>query len=264
MKYISALTIALVVCIGLVSRAGAAEIKLVSTSFDASYSQATSYNDNFFSNDSIDHAENFGFGMEMKFKVGGMVNLNFGFNYTPMRVSEYDPKTAFSRSNFPYWPNHWNRTQWYINAKHPDGTPIFDVAYDYQYHMKYINMPIGIEIAPLAEKGGMFQPFIGAGVSPAMFQRYAYWVTDITGHFRNTAQQYVGDWHYRIRAHANTRNKHRGWIMNGYAVGGVNIKITEGVGFQAKIRYFQTIADNDRNRITGFYNINAGIVVFGI
>jgi len=264
MRYISALAIALVVCLGLTARAGAVEIKLVSTSFDASYSAATSYNDNFFSNDSIDHAENYGFGMEMKFRVGSMVNFNLGFNYTPMRVSEYDPLTAYSRSNFPYWPNHWSRTNWYINSTHPDGSPIFDVAYDYQYYMNYINVPIGIEIAPMQASGGAFQPFIGAGVSPALFNRYAYWVTDITGHMWDTNDQFIGDWHYRIRAHANTRNKHRGYILNGYVVGGINLKITNGLGFQVKARYFQTIGDNKRNRITGIYNINAGIVVFGL
>ena len=264
MKYISALAIALVVCLGLAARAGAIEIKLVSTSFDASYNEATSYNDNFFSNDSIKQAKTMGFGMEMKFKAGGMVNLNFGFNYTPMQVNEYDALTAYSRSDFPYWETHWGRTVWYRDQKYPDGSNIFDITYDYRYSMNYVNLPIGVEIAPMQEKGGRFQPFIGVGLSPALFNRYAYWVTDVVGHMRDTDQEFVGNWHYRIRTHANTRNKHRGWIVNGYAVGGVNIKITSGLGFQAKVRYFQTIADNDRNRITGFYNINAGLVIFGI
>lgn len=264
MRYIITLLISFIFLTGIVTQGYSVTFKMISTSFDASYNAARSYNDNFKSNDSIDHANSYGYGIETKIGLTKIVNITLGFNYTNMRVSEYDPVTAYSRTGFPYWSSHWNNTKWYINYKSADGLRnIFDVAYDYQYHMNYINLLLGVEVAPLPE--GRFKPFFGAGIAPTKFGQRGYWVTDITGRIEDrVTNTFIGKWHYRIRAHAATRNKHRGYIFNGYVFGGFEFKITQGFGFQMKARYFQTIADNKRNRITGFYNINTGIVIYGL
>ena len=262
MKYIAACICGGFMMMTLVTHARAADIKVVSTSFDVSYSAATSYNDNFKSKDSIDHAENYGFGMEIKIGLSPVVRFTVGFNYTPMKVSEYDPVLALMRTSAPpefkrafwYYTNHN-----YIERTSADGQrQIFDVAYDYQYHMYYINVPLGIDISPI--QTGIFQPFIGAGISLAKFEQRGYWVTDITGRMEDANNNFLQKVHYRIRAHNMANNQHRGYFLNGYLSGGIDLMFNKNFGLQIKGRYVHTIKDNKRNRITGFYNINTSLV----
>lgn len=262
MKYIAAYICGVLLLVCVVTQASAVDIKVRSTSYDVSYSAATSYNDNFKSKDSIDHAENYGFGMEMKIGISPIVRFTFGFNYTPMRVSEYDPVLALMRSSAPdnYKQAFWYYTQNnYIKRKSKDGLRnLFDVDYDYQYHMYYINAPIGIDITPL--QTGFFQPFFGAGVSLCKFEQRGYWVTNVVGRIEDDKNNFLQMVHYRIRAHNMANNQHRGFFVNGYLSGGIDLMFHKNFGFQVKGRYVHTIKDNKRNRITGFYNINGGLV----
>ena len=233
-----------------------ADIKIVSTNFDVSYSAATSYNDNFKASDSIDHAENYGFGVEMKMGITPKFRINFGFNYTPMLVHEYDAYTAWSRSHDAYFTTLYNRLQWYISRKQADGvTPMFDVAWDYQYHMYYISYMFSAEYAPLPES--RFQPFITVGLAPTQFLMRGYFVSDIAGYMYK-GDQFAGRWRYRVRNWQDKKN--RGFFFNGFVAAGMEIMIHKNFGFHVKARYFQTIKDHFRNRITGMYNINAGLV----
>ena len=261
MRQLTAYIIGLVFAVGLVAQAHAADIRLVSTSFETGKTWATSYNDNFKSSDSIDHAENMGFGAEMKFAVGQSgLRLNLGFSYQPLKVSEFGPpELALSRTGYPYWTNFWSQTQGYVNAVKSDGTtPLYSIAYDYVYHMNYLNLNIGIDYAP--QMGDRIKPFIAVGIAPSKFDQRGYWVTDVAAEFEDANGVSVGRYAYKVRAHTATRNKHRGYVFNVWGAGGVDLMITKNLGIQAKIRYFKTFKDNDRNRITGYYNINAGIV----
>jgi len=260
MKYIIQL-ITVLFLTGLVANAGAVDFQLKSTSFDAGFNRATSYNDNFKSADSIKSAENWGFGAEMKIGFSPKLRLNIGFSYVPMRVAEYDAVTAMTRTGFPYANDYWNSTRNYINrTQMVNGVSQkqFEVTYDYRYYMYYLNLNIGIDYAPVTE--GRFQPFIGVGISPVKFDQRGHWITNVTGHYYDTNGQFVGDWHYEVRAHTATRNKHRGYYWNGWVAGGMDFMITKNVGIQVKGRFFQVIADNDRNRITGYWNIGGGFV----
>ncbi len=250
-------TIAIAMMFGFASHLKGADIKIVSTNFDVSYSAAMSYNDNFKASDSIDHAENFGFGIEMKLSVSPKLRINFGFNYTPLLVHEYDAYTAWSRSRDAYFNTLYNRLQWYISRTQADGvTPVFDVAWDYQYHMYYINYMFSVEYAPLPE--GVFQPFIAVGLSPCQFLMRGYFVSDIAGNMYTDDGVFAGRWHYRVRNWQDKKN--RGFFVNGFVVAGMEIMLHKNFGFVVKGRYFQTIKDHFRNRITGMYNINAGLV----
>ena len=261
MKYISMFAITLLLLWGTLHEARAVELKMISSSFNASYSSATSYNDNFHSADSIDHAENYGVGVEMKMSIVKGLRFTFGYHYLPMKVTEWDPYTAFTRTDYPYAASYWSQLQTYRNRKTLNGeSNLYDVSYEYLYYMTYHHLILGVEYAPLEQ--GMFRPYISAGIAPILFGQKGYFVSDITGNYEDANGNFLAMRHYRIRSHAQTRNKHRGYIFNGFVTGGFEIMIHKYFGFDVKARYFRTIHDNKRNRITGYYNINAGIVIY--
>lgn len=258
MRYTGVCLIALLFfVVGFVTQGNAANIKVVSTSFGANYNKATSYNNNFHSKDSIDHAENYGYQADMKISVSRSVNFNLGFNYVPMKVTEYNMWTAYSRTKYPYWYGYYSQYTWYRDLKSKvTGKNIFDTKIDYIYHMYYINLNLGIEYEPI--QTGRFRPFISAGIAPCKFEQRGYLVSDVIGNFEDATGKFLGKWHYKLRAHNSV--KHRGYIFNGFVSGGIDFMVTDIVGFQVMGRYFKTMKDNERNRITGWYNVAAGIV----
>lgn len=258
MRYTGICVIALLFIVGFVTQGNAANIKVVSTSFGANYNAATSYNDNFHSKDSIDHAENYGYQADMKIGVSKMININVGFNYVPMKVTEYDMWTAYSRTGYKYWYSYYSQWPYYRDTKSKiTGKLLYPGStIDYIYHMYYINLNLGVEVEPI--QTGRFRPFFSAGIAPAKFEQRGYIVSDVIANFENSTGAFVGKWHYKLRAHNAV--KHRGYIFNGWISGGMDLMVTDIVGFQVSGRYFRTLKDNERNRITGWYNISLGIV----
>jgi len=263
MKYISLATITILLVMGAFCESKAATLKLISTAFETAYSEATSYNDNFHSADSIDHAENYGVGVEMKLGVTNGLTFNVGYHYLPMRCREKDVYTAMTRTDYPYAPSYWSQLQTYINRKTLNGeNPLYEVAYDYIYYMTYHHLNLGLEYQPL--QTGMFRPFITAGITPILFGQKGYLVTDIKGNYEDANGNWLTSRRYKVRAHHGTRNKHRGYIFNGFIGGGFEVMIHKYVGIAVRGKYYRTIADNDRNRITGYYSVGAGFVVHNL
>lgn len=265
MRYTGVCLIALLFLVGLVTQGNAANIKVSSTSFGANFNRATSYNDNYHSKDSIKSAENYGYQADMKIAVAKSININLGFNYVPMSVTEIDPgvggfpMTEYSRTNYPYWYSYYSQYTYYKtgNVKSKiTGKEIFVTSVDYVYHMYYINLNLGIEWEPI--QTGRIRPFVSAGITPAKFEQRGYLETDVTANYEDATGKALGKWHYKLRAHNSI--KHRGYIFNGFVSGGVDFMVTDIVGLQVMGRYFKTMKDNERNRITGWYNIAVGVV----
>ena len=134
------------------------------------------------------------------------------------------------------------------------------VTWDYVYYMTYHHQNLGLEFAPI--ETGRFRPYVSAGIAPIHFGQKGYFISDITGNYEDANGNFLAMRHYKVRSHAQTRNKHRGWIFNGFVTGGFEVMITQYFGLEVKGRYYRTLIDNDRNRITGYYNINIGMVVY--
>jgi hypothetical protein len=173
MKYTGICVIALLFFVGFVTQGNAATIKVLSTSFGANYNKATSYNSNFHSSDSIDHAENYGYQAEMKIAVTKKLNILAGFNYAPMKVLEKDkgtntsgfPVTAYSRTGFPYWYGYYSQYVSLFNAKSKiNGKNLYDVKVNYINNQIFLNLNLGLEYEFIQE--GRFRPFVSAGITP--------------------------------------------------------------------------------------------------
>lgn len=266
MKYTGICVIALLFFMGFVTQGNTATIKVVSTSFGANYNKATSYNSNFHSSDSIDHAESFGYQAEMKIGVAKKLNLLLGFNYAPIKIWETDkgattygfPVTAYSRTGFPYWYGYYSQFVSLVGIKSKiNQKNIYDVKANFNLNQIYINLNLGLEYEFLTE--GRFRPFISAGITPSHFETRGYLTVDAKAFYQDPVTgATLGTWHYKMRDHMYP--KARGFMFDGFVSGGFDLMITNIVGFQAGFRYIQVLKDNKRNRITGFYNLAAGLV----
>src|SRR3989339_2227790 len=87
----------------------------------ATYTEARSFTD-----DSVDHAENYGFGMELKIKAHSNVRVGLSFNYTPLQITEFDPWVAMTRTGWDQWTVPWSSYRTYSNIRDQNGNPLYD------------------------------------------------------------------------------------------------------------------------------------------
>lgn len=241
---------------------GASHAKGRLSSFNAgmTYTEATKFND-----DSVSHAENYGYSMGIKFKAHRFVKIGVNLNYTPLRVTEYNPTVAMSRTG-------WEAARWqsqviskfnsYNNFRDKNGNPYFNVTWGYVTYFYNYELMLNFEFAPMPE-GSRFQPFVTAGGGPVFYYStghvYSNWVLNITPGFLTAYPNYSGRYQYDARWF--NHKKHRGFYWPVFGGGGLDIMLLQHLSFRASADFYIIAKNHLRNKTDAYYRVHSGFML---
>lgn len=163
--------------LGFASVSHSRTVKLSTFDIGPNYTQATKFSD-----DSVDHAENYGYGMELKMNVHKNFRIGFSFSYTPLRVTEYDPIVALTRTGWYKWQSSLRyQISGFEAKKSITGQPMYNIRWGYTTY--YYNFDLLVNFEYLFIPEGRFQPYISAGAGPNKFYTaawvYSEWILNI-------------------------------------------------------------------------------------
>lgn len=245
MKHIPLLITVAVFLLGFSNSPAVGKVRLSTMNVGATYTQATKFSD-----DSVDHAENYGYSLELKIKPHKMIRIGFNFNYTPLQITEFDPRVAMTRTRWVTWATPYSIITSYKGLKNADGSPKYDIKWGYTTYYYNFEGLINLEITPISE--GFFQPYISVGGGPSKYYTQAWiysdWVLHLEGRY----------YHYPSRYFTNKRFRGIYWPV--FAGAGFDLMFTKFLGFQAHARYFTIAKNHFRNRTNAYFRIQTGLV----
>lgn len=230
-------------------------IKLSTFDLGATYTQATKFND-----DSVDHAENYGYSLALKFQVHRHVRVGILFNYTPLQVTEYDPWVAMKRTGWEVWSRVMPSLTSYINYKDTKGNPLYDIKWYYTTYYYNYEMLFNVEVLPITNQ--FFQPYFSIAGGPVSYYTaswiYSDWKLNIYKGLISKYPDFSGVYRYDGRFFIHKKN--HGWYWPISLGAGFDIMFLKYLGFQASGYYLFIAKNHFRNKTDAYFRLKAGLV----